>query len=169
VSFAGAAGPTGFGTNYFAPFAAFALGPASIFESDIYLVAAAYKDAREAIYDLRNTISSPDIFAPFGSVDAPQANSQVRGTIEVAGWAFDNVAVSKVEILVDDFLAGTATYGTPRPDVQTVWHSAAVNCGFQFQLDTTLCANGPHTLTAKATDSSGNVAAFSKVRMDVNN
>jgi hypothetical protein len=169
VSFAGSPGPTGFGAIYFTPAAQFALGPNGVLESDIYLIAGDYKAARQAIYELKDTATPPDIFPPLGYVDVPTSNSQVAGTVEVAGWTFDNVAVAKVEVFVDHVLAGAATYGTSRPDVPTVWPSAPVNCGFQFQLDTTPYPNGPHILEVKATDTSGNVAAFPQVAITFSN
>jgi len=169
VSFAGSPGPTGFGTIYFTPAAQFAVGPNGVLESDIYLIAGDYKAARQAIYDLKATVTPPDIFPPLGCVDIPTPSSQVAGTVEVAGWTFDNVGVSKVEVFVDDVLAGAATYGTSRPDVPTVWPSAPVECGFQYQLDTTPYPNGPHNLKVRVTDTSGNVAAFPQVPITVGN
>ena len=44
--------------------------------------------------------------APFGSLDTPAADSTVSGTIELSGWALDNLGVASVELLVDGSFAG---------------------------------------------------------------
>src|SRR5438132_1959376 len=94
---AGDSGPTGFGTNYFAPRTFFTFGPNSVLEGDVYLVAGVYKHARQVIYDLHQKLPTKDVFTPFGSVDSPAANATLSGTISVTGWAGDNLAVSKVD------------------------------------------------------------------------
>src|SRR6266852_705945 len=158
---AGDSGPTGFGTNYFAPRTFFTFGPNSVLEGDVYLLAGEYRHARQVIYDLHNKLPAKDIFTPFGSVDSPAANAQLSGTISVAGWAVDNVAVSKVDVYVDGVLAGTATYGGSRPDVANDWPHAPAAIGYNFSLDTISYSNGPHAIEVRAIDSSGNVAVFS--------
>jgi N-acetylmuramoyl-L-alanine amidase len=110
-------GPFGFGTNYFNPHTNFSFGPNSILEGDAYLVAGDVKHARQVIYDLHNSIPPVDISTPITTLDTPVPNQQLSGTFSVAGWAFDETAVAKVDVYVDGTLAGTATYGIPRPDV----------------------------------------------------
>jgi len=168
-SAAGDSGPTGFGTNYFAPRTFFSFGPGSVLEGDVYLVAGDYKHARQVIYDLHNRLALKDIFAPFGSVDSPAPNAQLSGAINVAGWAFDDVAVEKVDVSVDGNLVGTATYGGSRPDVANDWPNAPAAIGYNFSLDTTRFSNGPHTIQVRATDTSGNVAVFPDVPVTVQN
>jgi hypothetical protein len=169
LTFSGAPGATGNGTNYFAPLTAFTFGPSSTLEGDIYLIAGDYKEARQAIYNFRNSTPSRDIFTPIGKTDLPTPNSRVSGTSNVTGWSFDDVSVSKVEIAVDNVLAGIANYGLARPDVAKVYYNAPLNVGFQFQLDTKKYPNGTHTLTVMVTDTSGNVAAFPDVPINILN
>jgi hypothetical protein len=126
----------------------------------VYLLAGEYRHARQVIYDLHNKLPAKDIFTPFGSVDSPAANAQLSGTISVAGWAVDDVAVSKVDVYVDGVLAGTATYGESRPDVANDWPHAPAAIGYNFSLDTISYSNGPHAIEVRAIDSSGNVAVF---------
>jgi hypothetical protein len=166
---AGDSGPTGNGTDYFAPRTFFSFGPNSVLEGDVYLVAGDYKHARQVIYDLHNTLPAKDIFTPIGSVDSPASNTQLFGTTNVAGWAFDNVAVSKVDVYVDGILAGTATYGGSRPDVANDWPHAPAAIGYNFSLDTTSYANGPHTVAIRAIDTSGNVAVFPDIPVTIRN
>lgn len=152
----GDSGPFGFGTNYFNPQTNFSFGPNSILEGDVYLVAGDNKHARQVIYDLHNTLPVVDISTPVLTVDSPVANQKLSGIFAVAGWAFDDTAVAKVDVYVDGTLAGSATYGIPRPDV--VFPNLQTNVGFTFSLNTTLFANGNHIVEVRVTDTNGNVA-----------
>ena len=100
--------------------------------------------------------------------DGQQIDS-FSGTTNVGGWAFDNVAVSKVAVYVDDVLAGTATYGGSRPDVANDWPHAPSDIGYNFSLSTTSFANGAHNVEVRATDTSGNVAVFPDVPVTIQN
>jgi hypothetical protein len=166
---AGSGGPTGFGTDYFAPRTYFSFGPNSVLEGDVYLIAGDYKHARQVIYDLHNTLAKIDIFTPIGVVDTPAPNAVVAATTNVSGWTFDDTAVSKVEVYVDGSLAGTATYGQSRPDVATDWPHAPTAIGYNFALDTTRFPDGAHVIEVRATDSSGNVAVLPSVPVQVAN
>jgi hypothetical protein len=166
---AGDSGPFGFGTNYFAPRTFFSFGPGTVLEGDVYLVAGDLKHARQVIYDLHNTLPAADIFTPIGTVDAPVPNAQLTGITSVAGWAFDDTAVAKVDIYVDDVLAGSANYGGSRPDVANDWPHAPTNIGFSFSLNTTTYTNGLHVISVRATDTSGNVAVLPDVPVTVQN
>ena len=165
----GSSGETGSGTNYFHPSTFFGFAAGAILEGDIYLIVGDYRDARAAIYDLRNTLKPSDIFPPFGFVDAPAANSRVSGSINVAGWMFDDVAVVSVDVYVDGALVGAATYGSARPDVAGTWPYAPTNCGYEFSLNTSRYANGTHTIQVRATDSSGNTVALQAVPVIIYN
>jgi N-acetylmuramoyl-L-alanine amidase len=87
----------------------------------------------------------------------------------VAGWTFDNVELTNVQILVDGVVNGLASYGESRPDVAHDYPNTPVDVGFSYQLDTTKFANGPHVLNVQATDTNGNVALFSDLRVVVSN
>jgi len=160
---AGDSGPFGFGTNYFDPHTNFSFGPNSILEGDVYLIAGDIKHARQVIYDLHNNIPAVDISTPVATLDAPTPNQQLSGTTTVAGWAFDETAVAKVDVYVDGTIAGTATYGGSRPDVAQDWPNAPVNIGFTFSLNTATFPNGNHTIQVRATDTNGNVAVLPEV------
>jgi len=165
----GDTGPNGFGTNYFAPRTFFTFGPGSILEGDVYLVAGDYKHARQVIYDLHNTFPAKDIFTPIGTVDSPAANTQASGAINVAGWAFDDTEVSHVDVYVDGVAAGSATYGSSRPDVANDWPYAPTAIGFNFSLPTTSYPNGPHIVEVRAVDTSGNTAVFPDIPITIEN
>jgi hypothetical protein len=106
----GPGGPTD-ATNYFAPFTMLTIAPDFVFEGDYYLIAGDVGSARQIVYELHQAASAPDLFAPFGATDTPMPGSNVSGVIQVAGWAFDDVNVTKVEILVDGTADGAANYG----------------------------------------------------------
>lgn len=164
----GTSGEFGSGANYFRPHVPFTFGPGSVLEGDVYIIAGDYREAREdieAMHDVRT--ASRDVLPPFGAVDTPAANQVVSGTIPVTGWAIDNVAVARVEVLIDGTLAGVASYGQRRPDVATVLPYAPVQIGFSYSLDTTRYASGPHDLLVRAVDRSGNVSVLRTVSIIV--
>jgi hypothetical protein len=167
--FPGPAGPTGNGTNYFAPLAALTFGPNFVVEGDMYLIAGDYPTARQIIYDLHQSVTASNIFTPIGNTDLPAGGTTISGATTVAGWTFGNVNVAKVEILVDGVVDGTGAYGSPRPDVATVYPNAPVNIGFSYSLATSKYANGSHILNVRATDTTGNVAVFPNVNVTVSN
>lgn len=166
---AGDSGPTGFGTEYFAPRTFFSFGPNSVLEGDVYLIAGDYKHARQVVYDLHNKLPARDIFTPIGSVDVPTPNAELSGATNVSGWAFDDTAVAKVVVYVDGVIAGTATYGGSRPDVASDWPHAPTNIGYGFSLSTRAYSNGAHVISVRATDTSGNVAVFADVPITIQN
>lgn len=88
----------------------------------------------------------PDTTPPSVSIFAPVAGSTVSGTSSVSGSASDNVGVSTVQVSVD----GGA------------YQTAQGTSGWNYSIDTTTLANGSHTLTARATDTSGNVSTASE-------
>jgi hypothetical protein len=90
-----------------------------------------------------NNVSPPaDTTAPTISFTTPSAGASVSGTVTVSGTASDNAAVSKVEIKVD---SGT-------------WQPAGGTTGWSWAWSTSGVTAGTHTLTARATDSSGNAS-----------
>jgi N-acetylmuramoyl-L-alanine amidase len=92
-------------------------------------------------------------------IDQPSSQSRtVIGSIELAGWAIDdNGPISSVTISIDGVKKGNATYGVSRPDVCAAYPSRAgcPNVGWTLPLDTTLLANGTHTVAATAISANG--------------
>ena len=94
----------------------------------------------------------------------------LSGTINVAGWAVDDTAVSSVHIYTDGVDRGAATLGVPRPDLANEYPNAPPNAGFSYLLNTTLLANGPHTIAARAMDpATHTVTLLKNVTVTVNN
>jgi hypothetical protein len=87
------------------------------------------------------------------SITSPTASATVSGTMSVAATATDSVAISSVQLQVDGANVGSADTTSP----------------YSFSWNTTSVANGSHTLTAVAKDSSGNTATSAAVKVTVNN
>jgi Big-like domain-containing protein len=86
-----------------------------------------------------------DRSSPSVTIDVPASGSMIAGTVLVSGRATDNKDVSAVAIRIDGGGFFTAN-GT------TSWTTA---------VDTTGFADGSHTITARATDPSGNSTSTS--------
>jgi alpha-glucosidase (family GH31 glycosyl hydrolase) len=90
---------------------------------------------------------------PTVAITAPLDGSTVAGSIPISGTASDNVAVTKVEYNIDN--------GTWLPVSGTTSWSATLN--------TAGVPNGLHTISARATDTSGNVSSTPSVTIRVIN
>ncbi|MFL5272405.1 MAG: S8 family serine peptidase, partial [Anaeromyxobacteraceae bacterium] len=93
----------------------------------------------------------PDTTPPTATLITPAAGT-VSGTVTLTATASDDVAVAKLEFLVDGAVVASDT-ATP---FSFAWNSGAV-------------ANGSHELGARATDTSGNASAISSVAVTVSN
>jgi chitodextrinase len=93
-----------------------------------------------------------DTTAPRASITAPTANATLSGNTAVSLTASDNVAVTKVAMLVDG--------------AQVATDSAAP---FGFTLNTTQFANGNHALQVKAYDAAGNTGTSSAITVNIRN
>ena len=143
---------------YTVPTAFFDLSPGSTIESESYLLAGRWQDARARIYALRPAALTTDVMSPLGFLDLPTGATTLAGTIDVAGWAIDNSGVvAKVEIALDGAIVDRATLGFSRPDVAAVYPGVpgALNSGFRTRLDTRRFANGTHALKAVISDGAG--------------
>ncbi|MEX0616986.1 MAG: Ig-like domain-containing protein [Candidatus Woykebacteria bacterium] len=96
-----------------------------------------------------------DLGPPSVSIISPLDNGLARGQVDVSVSATDDSVVSKVELLVD---------GSPIKETDT-----QTNGIFTISWDSTSVTNGDHTLTAKATDGSGNSSTSSAVKVEVDN
>jgi hypothetical protein len=90
---------------------------------------------------------------PVVSITSPTNGSSISGTVTVVANATDNVGVTAVQFQLDGANFGTASVSAPR-------YSVAWN--------TTSSANGPHRLSATASDAAGN-KTVSSINVTVNN
>ncbi len=101
-------------------------------------------------------------------IDVPGTGGIITGQASMGGWAVDtsgNGSIRAVQILVDGVLISNATYGVSRADVCLVYTQASgcPNVGWEGALDTTLLANGAHTLQVRAISTTGQQATASRV------
>ncbi len=86
-------------------------------------------------------------------INSPANGSTVAGIVSVSGTASDNVGVAKVEVSIDG--GG--------------WSLASGTTNWSFSINTTTLLNGLHTISARATDGSGNVSSIPSVTVRVIN
>jgi len=103
--------------------------------------------------DYTFTTTSQDTVSPTVSITSPTSGSTVSGSIAVSAAASDNVAVAGVQFRLDSQNLGSEDTTSP----------------YSISWDTTLAANGSHTLTAVARDSSGNLNTSSPITITVTN
>lgn len=97
---------------------------------------------------------------PYGSFDVPADGATVKGTVDIAGWALDDVGVAKVEVWREPgpgespaasglIRLGEATRGA-RGDVTALFPDAPLvdRAGWHFRYDTTRLA-GPEQRTCR--------------------
>ena len=95
----------------------------------------------------------PDTTPPTVSITNPVAGQTVSATVPVAANATDNVAVASVQFFLDGTALGNPVTSAP----------------YAVNWDTTTATAGNHVLTAKATDTSGNVGTSTAVTVTVQN
>jgi hypothetical protein len=106
-----------------------------------------------AVEVLASSPPPPDITPPTVNLINPTAGQTVSGTIPVAASASDDVAVASVQFVLDGSPLGSPVTAAP----------------YAVRWDTTKATNGSHTLSAKATDASGNVGTSASVAVTVQN
>ena len=96
---------------------------------------------------------SNDTTAPSVAITAPSAGSTVAATVAVTASASDNVAVAGVQFKLDGANLGAEVTAAP----------------YTVNWNTTLTANGAHSLTAVARDAAGNTTTSGAIAVTVNN
>lgn len=87
-----------------------------------------------------------DATKPTATLTNPAANATVSGIVTVSGTATDNVAVSKVDVLINN----------------SVVYSVNANSAFSYSWDTRSRTNGTYTITVNAYDVAGNVGTTTR-------
>ena len=96
---------------------------------------------------------SNDTTAPSVAITAPSAGSSVAATVAVNASASDNVGVAGVQFKLDGANLGAEVTAAP----------------YTVNWNTTLTANGAHSLTAVARDAAGNTTTSGAIAVTVNN
>ena len=90
-----------------------------------------------------------DTTPPTVSLVTPANNAVISGNLPISGTSADNVAVQKVEIKLESGIWTTATGTSP----------------WSLNLNSSNFLDGPHVLSARATDTSGNISATNSVNV----
>ncbi len=97
--------------------------------------------------------ASVDTTKPVVKVTDPEPGARGRGTVNIGATAADNTAVSAVRFYLDGKQIGSPD---TRPPYALAWR-------------TTTASKGRHTITARATDSAGNIGVSRGVAVTVDN
>lgn len=89
------------------------------------------------------TTTTSDVTAPVTSITSPSNAASVSGTINIDVSATDNVGVSSVSLSVDGTVIATSNISP-----------------YVFSWNTTIVADGTHTLTSTASDAAGNSSSY---------
>jgi hypothetical protein len=106
-----------------------------------------------AVEVLAGPPEQPDTEPPTASIINPVSGEIVSGTTQVSANASDNVAVASVQFYLDGKPLGAPVTKAP----------------YSISWDTSEASNSEHTLTAVATDTSGNTGASAPVTVTVQN
>ncbi len=103
-------------------------------------------NAMFAPYELKFTTAASsvhDVTPPFIALQTPTNGAMIAGNLAVSGIATDNIAVAKVEFQLDN----------------GAWQTASGTTSWSASLNSSNFLNGPHQISSRATDSSGNISA----------
>jgi len=113
------------------------------------------EDFGQTTFIVNNTVNQP----PFGELELPGPSQPMNGVFPVTGWVLDDGEISDVmvEILVDGLVVGHANTGIHRPDIKHRFpsHPDAAYAGFVRMLNTTVFANGVHSVSVRVSDTDG--------------
>jgi sugar lactone lactonase YvrE len=131
--------------------------------SHVLGVTATTADGRNATssasFSVANWSPSPVNNAMRLMIDSPSPNSgALAGIAHLGGWALDdNAPITSVQVAVDNVAYGSAMYGSVRADVCSAYPNrpGCPDVGWDFFLDTTLLADGTHTLAITGVSAGG--------------
>lgn len=94
---------------------------------------------------------------PFGWLDEPQENAEVRGPVRVMGWVLSPDGIERVRVFVNNRARVHEAQLFPRPDVKTLypWHDTTRS---GFTVDIPRFREGPTDVEVEIIDGRGRVA-----------
>jgi hypothetical protein len=125
------------------------------------------REARFSLIGMRTlTCNNAQATKPFGTIDTPEQGGTVSGTFINFGWALTPQPKiiptngSTISVLIDGVSRGNVTYNQERVDIETLFpnyrNTQGTNGGVGFRaIDSTIVANGLHTISWIVTDSNG--------------
>lgn len=143
-------------TDSTAPYA-FSWDSATVADGTVGLVAQAYDAAgnsasRSLSVEVANSAATAepeltvDSVAPKATISNPRSGSKVSGIVSITASATDDVAVSRMELFINNKLVSSANGGN-----------------LSYRWNTKKIASGTYTVTLEATDAAGNKGAASSV------
>lgn len=123
------------------------------------------------------TAANAGAVLPFGTIDTPKQGKTVSGTIVNFGWALTPqpnaipADGSTIGVYVDGVYLGHPVYNNARSDIQTLFPGYRNTDGAvgYYELDTTLLANGVHSIAWGVRDAAGNAQGIGSRYFTVNN
>ena len=118
-------------------------------------------------------ILSAQVFEFTGAVEAPDPARIHSGVVLVKGWALDPNQISRIELWVDDQFIHNMVMFLPRIDVEQSYpdwpgiHTARP--GFTTGFLASRFPDGPHTVEVRAVAQNGDVHAFGRRTITINN
>lgn len=112
---------------------------------------------------------------PFGTLATPLDGQTYRGSVPVTGWALDDVGIESVKIYNGSNYVGDAVMVEgSRPDVQSSYpfYPGNSSAGFGYMMLTHFLpggGNGWYTISAMATDTSGNTVTLGSKTIFIDN
>lgn len=106
-----------------------------------------------------------------GDIEQPFDGNMYSGIMRLRGWALDWEGVQKVEVFVDGFSVGLATYGLARPLITPIYPGYPDRAfpGWEHSFNTTDFSNGEHFLEVVVTDDLGNDTYIGRRRFVIAN
>ena len=91
------------------------------------------------------TAAASTLIPPTISLQTPTNGAVIAGNLQISGTASDTLAVQNVQVQLDN----------------GIWTTAAGTTSWSLNLNSSNFLNGPHVISARATDTSGNVSTNS--------
>jgi len=110
------------------------------------------------------TCDNANAVKPFGTIDTPQQGEEISGLIWNHGWALTPLSNtiptdgSTINVWIDGKKVGKPDYNQHRNDIATLFpgYNNTAGAAGAFLLDTSLYANGVHTIAWSVQDNAGN-------------
>jgi glycosidase len=94
-----------------------------------------------------------DITPPVLALSAPVSSAVINGNLNISGIATDDIAVASVEFQLDN----------------RAWQIASGTTSWSASLNSSNFLNGPHQISVRATDATGNISATNSVSVTFSN
>ncbi len=113
-------------------------------------------------------------FPAMAWIDAPHRGAELRGLVEVNGWAYnEDIGIESINLLIDGERVGQVDYGGSRPDVVEVKQVRSdpnkPNIGYNYSFDSNLFENGKHRLQIEIRNRLGITQLYGQRTVEISN